>query len=200
MTTTILNYNGYSTNGTHVEKTRTDTETMALLRKPLPVYRAKGFWNPEKQAHDMNPYYKIGDVQNRLNDIFDIKWKLEIIDKGKVGADIYVQVRLHYPTEQGMAFKDAFGEAIYNEKLGLGVGYKSATSDALKRAADYLGIKCMDAFVGPPEKVTEEQIDEVISLFRKTRGYQMPEEKLDILRKYTSTQADALITKMKEGE
>jgi hypothetical protein len=88
-------------------------------------------------------------VKKVLNYTFGWLWDFQVIDKGLVGAQIWVQGRLtikHSETLQPIIVKEQFGGADVKFKKGTKVpldypnDLKAAATDALKKCASELGI------------------------------------------------------------
>jgi hypothetical protein len=103
-------------------------------------------------------------VQDRITSVFGLQWNFEILNELIEKGYIAVKIRLHYPTEDGMKFKDAYGGAKYEESVGLGDGLKKSASLALKKAATLIGVDLQDEDSTP---ISTEQMTEIAKLLKE---------------------------------
>lgn len=87
-------------------------------------------------------YVETPEYIKRLNDIFEGEWDWSVTTE--VANDNFIVVKGHLRT--GMITKEAFGSAVIKkakstgQPINLGDDYKSAASDALKKACSLFGI------------------------------------------------------------
>jgi len=129
-----------------------DVENFRKLSAPIEI---------SVRAFDNNKYIEHSNVTERLNEVFGLNWSFELIKFDYLEGNISTIVRLHYPTENGMRFKDGAGGAYFESKVGMGNGIKASMSKALVKAASLMGITIKEL---PPEPITEEKFSEIISL------------------------------------
>ena len=164
-----------------------DKENFKKLSAPIEI---------SVRQFDNNKYIENSKVTERLNEVFGLNWNFELISKevNFSNNEIYVICRLHYPTENGMKFKDAAGGSWYESKLNVGNGIKSCMSKALVKAASLIGITVKEV---PPEPISEEQIKMILSL-TKQLGIVYSKEQKYKLSELTSEMATTLIKSLEE--
>lgn len=87
-------------------------------------------------------YVSVGDVIRRMNDVLTTGgWSTQIVSKEYFpeSQEVVAQVLVTATIDGKHCTADGFGGAAYN-KRGLGDQYKSASSDALKKACQRLGV------------------------------------------------------------
>jgi hypothetical protein len=156
-----------------------DEENFKKLKSPIEI---------SIRSFDNNKYIEHNNVTDRLNEVFGLSWNFEMVDKyiDLQHNEIAVICRLHYPTEDGMRFKDGAGGSWYEPKIGVGNAEKSSMSKALVKAASLIGITIRD------KPITEELFKEII-LAAKTLGIKYTTEQKTTLAKISQTSADQLL-------
>lgn len=164
-----------------------DKTKLERLKAKLPTATRQG------RGNQVFEYIPTRYVQDRLTSVFGLQWSLEIlheiIDRGHVA----VKVRLHYPTDAGMKFKDAYGGSQYSEAVGLGDCLKKSASLAMKKAATLIGIDLQDEESTP---ISTEQMHEIARLIKEL-GLQLSEEMAQAIPNMSATEADTLIEGLK---
>jgi hypothetical protein len=161
-----------------------DSKVLPALKKRLPTATRQG------RGSQVYEYIPTRFVSDRLTEIWGIDWDFEIIDKTIDKGHVAVQVRIHYPTETGVrGFKDAFGGAQLEDKIGLGDCLKKATSLGLKKAASLLGIDLQDEEASP---ASEDQKNAIIAAM-EAKGFAADEDKLRMINAMTSQEAEAIL-------
>jgi recombination DNA repair RAD52 pathway protein len=112
---------------------------------------------PAEQIKDVQgfDYISVGDVIRRMNDVLTTGgWSTQIVSKEYFpeSQEIVAQVLVTATIDGKHCTADGFGGAAYN-KRGMGDQYKSASSDALKKACQRLGVGLHLAVDDLPEEV-----------------------------------------------
>lgn len=122
-----------------------DNRVIAELKRPFDWHDRPG------KGRMTFKYVKGEDIVARLNDAFEYEWDTQIIDKYVDDSFVVVSVRLTVPVfEAGQAVrkvsKEAFGgveiakDRTSGKPVDLGNTFKSAFTNALKKAAEQLGL------------------------------------------------------------
>ena len=115
-----------------------DSKTREILKRQLPVHTRRG------QGGTFT-YHKGSDVIRLLNEAFGHSWSSERIEEREVDGQILILVALTVMTQSGdMVVHHGYGSADIAKKngkvLNIGNVYKSAFTNALKKAAEQFGI------------------------------------------------------------
>jgi len=118
-------------------------EIVAALQKPIKKYTL----NVRGKSY---PYVKGTDVITRLNDAFDYQWSSEVVSAEEKHGFVLACVRLNVIIDGVRVTHTGFGSAPImkhrnsEEIVDLGNNYKSAYTNALKKAAEQFGIGLSD--------------------------------------------------------
>lgn len=171
----------------HIDET-SDKTKLEKLRAKLPTATRQG------RGNQIFEYIPTRYVQDRLTAVFGLQWSLEILSEIIEKGHVAVKVRLHYPTEAGMKFKDAYGGSQYSDTVGLGDCLKKSASLGMKKAATLIGIDLQDEDSTP---ISTEQMQEIVRLIQKV-GMEVPAEMAEAIPNMSATEADALIDGLKQ--
>ena len=160
---------------------KSDDEIKQILKKPLPVEMRPG------AKGKTYPYIPVAAVVEVLNEAFGLQWESEVRKEIIERDEVAVCIRLYYPTETGVHFRDAYGGKERNG-ITLGNALKSASSSAIKKAAESLGVKIPDVS-GP---ITEEQFNTIVELMLEC-GKKLTETKAAAIAELDYSEAAALI-------
>jgi len=155
------------------------------LRAPIQTKTRQG------QGNQTQTYVPHQAVTKRLNQVFGLNWNLEIVREIITSDQVAVIVRLHYPTADGMSYKDGVAGKKLMGNYDLGNMLKSSVSLAIVKAASLLGIKVADQ----DDEATDEQ-KEIIKKAYKRLGRKTPSE--EKLGKLTVGEANITIDDLAE--
>ena len=171
-------------------KKLTDEEILEHLKSPIETKIREG----AKDKAGNPTYYSYvpsSAVLDRLNEIWGINWNLEIVREIIQGEHVAVLVRLHYPTSEGMRYKDSWGGKKLSGGLELGNILKTSTSLALVKACNALGVSIAD----PDDDITDEQIKMIQSLYAEL-GKKVPS--VEKFKQMTIEIANGIIADLKK--
>lgn len=127
-----------------------DKNICDILRKPLPKHTRRG-------PGGNYDYYKGSDVIRRLNEAFGHSWSSEKVEDVTIDDQILLLVSLTVFTDGDTIIHQGYGSAQIarkrntNEIIDIGNTYKSAYTNALKKAAEQFGVG-----LGAEDKTSEE--------------------------------------------
>lgn len=117
-----------------------DTKTREILRRELPLHTRRGQGGTYK-------YHKGSDIIRCLNDAFGHSWSSEKIEEKVLDEQVLILAALTVMTEQGDTIvHHGYGSADIKRHsstgkvLNIGNVYKSAFTNAVKKAAEQFGI------------------------------------------------------------
>lgn len=163
-----------------------DDKNFALLSMPMTAKVREG------SKGSTYTYVDNKDVLRRLNEVYGLRWNFEILRESIHGDQVVVTIRIHYPTEGGMSFKDGIAGKKVSGGNEIGNMYKAAVSLALVKAASLMGIRLAD----PEDEVTSEQKELIIHLYEQLGRKPLKVEKMT---KLTVELANELIDNLKEA-
>jgi len=175
-----------------------DKETLNKLKEPLPTKK-----RPIGGGKSVD-YVPAEHIIDRFNEVWGFDWTPEILREHfvHVGStlEIAITLRLHYPTEGGMKFKDAFAGKKYESGVGLGNALKACESLAIVKAASLMG---MDTKQGGDEEdiidvgINAEQLQKIAELMiAKGKSAVQIEKKLPQLQALTNSEAIEMIKQL----
>lgn len=121
------------------------------LQKPLPTAT-----RPGKGGKEFT-YVPVAFVVNRIIDVFGLDWDFEVVKEIVQQSEAVVLVRITYTGEDGKPHQKQAWGGKSTSGIGLTDALKAATSLALKKAAELLGITVPDE----DTPASEEQVQEV---------------------------------------
>ena len=109
-----------------------------LIERPLPPEKIKKRPGKAGATYD---YVTPDFVISLLNEAFDYKWNTRVVSHEMCGDTAVVVLELTVYDEAGFPIsKQQFGSGEVSRGMGHGEAFKSAASDALKKAATLLGV------------------------------------------------------------
>lgn len=119
-------------------------ETKDILVRPFPKEVIK---QKEGKKGKTFSYVEPAEVIERLNEAFSFKWSWKILSHQVINRQVFCQGRLTVRIDGETVIKEAFGSQEIEYLKGtqtpvneLGNDFKSASSDAMKKAASMLGV------------------------------------------------------------
>ena len=143
----------------HLLYNRDMNEVETTLRKPVPIEYRPG------AGGKTFPYIPINAVRDRLNDAFGLGWAFTIQREYINENEVAVVARLSYRVDENWYHKDGFGGKLL-KGLTLGDALKAASSIALKKAAELIGVAVPD----PEDAASQEQLRVLYAALKRRFG------------------------------
>jgi len=138
--------------------TTTQQDALSEHFKPEQIKKLRGF-----------DYVPVGDVIRRMNTVLGTGgWSSQIVSTQIIGDEVVAHVSVTAEVDGRFCHADGFGGVRKNPN-GMGDTFKGATSDALKKACQRLGVGLHLAVDDIPEVLPEPQID--VESFKKVGAF-----------------------------
>lgn len=170
----------------------TNEETIKLLTMYIKPSERPGPKDRTTNELTIIKFIPFEAVLQRFNEVWGLDWQPELMREIVHAGEVSVVLRVHYPTESGMRYRDAYGGAKI--EVGLGNAFKKSASLALVKIAQSFGIDIPDTDV---IAITEQQVREIIKLMKATNN-EPTEEHFSEFSKMDNTTAEALISALKK--